>query len=173
MFKAIFWIFIELKSSKLCRVVPAVKTQTLNMLIKYNKKLELHSDDSYYVLTNGLIFSVYFRLVISIFNYWVHRCFTDFKVNLFVYVLVFCARPYQPQKYKVVKTCTEEREREREEEMEKEMEIWPGRVQQHKHTALKQLRGVASGVRTLFLVGPHGKQTVLIKSPLLVRTWVH
>lgn len=37
-------------------------------------------------------------------------------------------------------------------------------------TKTKQLRGIASGVRSLFLVGLHGKQTVLIKSPLLVRT---
>lgn len=37
----------------------------------------------------------------------------------------------------------------------------------------KQLLSVASGVRSLFLLGPHGKQTVLIKSPLLVRTRVH
>lgn len=37
-------------------------------------------------------------------------------------------------------------------------------------TKTKQLRGIASGVRSLFLVELHGKQTVLIKSPLLVRT---
>lgn len=43
---------------------------------------------------------------------------------------------------------------------------------QTRSTETKQLHGVASGVRSLFLEGPHGKQTVLIKSPLLGTTSV-
>lgn len=58
-----------------------------------------------------------------------------------------------------------------EREMEGTIERWLWRVQEHKHsTETKQLRDIASGVRSLILVGLHGKQTVLIKSPLLVKT---
>lgn len=45
-----------------------------------------------------------------------------------------------------------------------------GPTTQTRSAETKQLRGIASGVRSIILVGLHGKQTVLIKSPLLVRT---
>lgn len=83
---------------------------------------------------------------------------------LYIFPAIFFFNHSSIRNKKVKKTCTElflRRDREAARE---------GPTTQTLGTETKQLRGVASGVRFLFLVGPHGKQTVLIKSPLLVRT---
>lgn len=72
--------------------------------------------------------------------------------------------------YQVLKTLSRTPEEHPPERERERNEAGQGPMTQTHGSENKQLRGIASGVRSLFLVGSHGKQTVLIKSPLLVRT---